>query len=929
MLLAMGFTGKKAIALKLEYIKAFNKMEEQIKLLTYQKEYGRIEEREQKFFSLQKEIADTLCTVADNTSYVKHINYSIAQLHEIVKPFLQKFSEKSTKRGNFMQSGKISLAELKSSCKIWVNWKYQEVNGRMTKVPINSHTGYGAKSDNPDTWSYYEEAVKQQTVLSADGVGLMFGKIDEEYAVCGIDIDAHHQDKNNNAQEVIQLFSGTYVETSPSGNGYHVLFLAKTNEVPTIQQQGKIKLDTAYYCKNPHNELECYIAGLTNRYFTFTGNKVSETDSLADKTEELLIFLEKYMKKENFKKPASPQEGGFSEELPDIQQQFPSDWLEIARKAKNGDKFSALYDNGDISLYNHDESSADMALCSMLAFYLQGDSTAIDEAFRASALYRKKWERADYRQNTIQKAIDACNGTYYTPKSRTSSAKKTRKKIDLSESIEFNGRKQTIAQVRNYIENHPFLTGDEKNCCIDIVRLYDFYISQRYFLFAFTERSDSVRRFAYQNGVYQPVTDEMIKGNIQEFIFQNGGKEFYRPRIANEVFTMLTWTSQFLVPEEALNADENIINFRNGILHLDTMQLFPHSPQILSTIQLSCSWNGEQPAPVFDNFMYTFTSGNQEKAQLLLEFIGGCLSNADGSRFKKALIVWGEGDSGKSVLRNLVTKLLGENNQSGGSLARLEDRFGSIELYQRRIYGSPDLGYINVAQTTIFKNITGGDVIPIEQKNQPAFQYKYKGFVWFGCNKLPKFPPDPATYNRFIIVKCNNVIPKEKQDLKLLDKLLAESSGILYKVIIAFRQVLARKHFTEPVESNEIMKQYKVDNSIYIQFFNECCLMRTLSNQTYDVKDGCKVADIHKALKNWCGINFPSMKVSKAHFIEELTNENIDCQILKRNNGNRYYPFTLTKQAKFELGIFCDTADSNCHDNYTPDYEYSGYSNNY
>ena len=839
---------------------------------------------------------------------------------------------------------KISLAELKSACKIWVNWKYQEVNGRTTKVPLNSHTGYKAKSDNPDTWSSYDEAVQQQAFLSADGIGLMFGKIDEEYAVCGIDIDAHHCDDNKQAQEVIELFNGTYVETSPSGNGFHILFLAKPSQVPTVQMYGKMKLNTKYYYKNPHNELECYIAGLTNRYFTFTGNKISEKDALIDKTEELLIFLDKYMQKENFKTPTNSQnfqapiedkkavsESVFPStpaEASDIQQQLPSDWLEVARKAKNGDKFSALYDFGDVSLYNNDDSSADMALCSMLAFYLQGDSVAIDKAFRASALYRQKWERADYRQNTIQKAIDACNGTYYTPKSKSSTAKRTKKENDLSKLIEFNGRRQTIEQVRKYIENHPFLAGNEKNCYIDIVRLYDFYISQRCFLFATTERSDSVRRFAYQNGVYQSVTDEMIKGNIQEFIFQNGGKEFYRPRIANEVFTMLTWTSRFLVPEEALNADENIINFRNGILHLDTMQLFPHSPNIFSTIQLPCNWNGEQPTPIFDNFMHTFTSGNMEKAQLLQEFIGGCLSNVDGSRFKKALIVWGEGDSGKSVLRNLVTRLLGENNQSGGSLARLEDRFGSIELYQRRIYGSPDLGYINVAQTTIFKNITGGDVIPIEQKNQPAFQYKYKGFVWFGCNKLPKFPPDPATYNRFIIVKCSNVIPKEKQDLNLLDKLLTESSGILYKVIMSFKQVLARKHFTEPAESKEIMKQYKVDNSIYIQFFNECCLMRTIYNNTYDVKDGCKVADIHKALKNWCGINFPSMKVSKAHFIEELNNENIDCQILKRNNGNRYYPFTLTQQAKSELGVLCDTVENGYSDgSYNPNYGYNGYNN--
>ena len=161
----------------------------------------------------------------------------------------------------------------------------------------------------------------------------------------------------------------------------------------TTNKNGAEKLDTKYNQKNPKNGLESYFSGLTNRYLTFTGDRVSDTDTITDKTEEILYFIEKYMYK-----------GG---------ERLSKNILDIARKSKNGAKFIALYDRGDISAYNNDESSADIALCNILAFYLQGDTNAIDTAFRGSALYRQKWERADYREATISKAVALCGGEYY------------------------------------------------------------------------------------------------------------------------------------------------------------------------------------------------------------------------------------------------------------------------------------------------------------------------------------------------------------------------------------------------------------------------------------------------------------------------------------------------------------------------------------
>ena len=62
---------------------------------------------------------------------------------------------------------------------------------------------------------------------------------------------------------------------------------------------------------------------------------------------------------------------------------------------------------GDLSAYNDDHSTADFALCIQLAKKHGCNAFKIDDEFRTSALYRSKWERDDYRENTITRAVTA------------------------------------------------------------------------------------------------------------------------------------------------------------------------------------------------------------------------------------------------------------------------------------------------------------------------------------------------------------------------------------------------------------------------------------------------------------------------------------------------------------------------------------------
>ena len=71
-------------------------------------------------------------------------------------------------------------------------------------------------------------------------------------------------------------------------------------------------------------------------------------------------------------------------------EEISKDIIEIINSSRQAEKFQKLYLYGDTSEYSNDDSSADMALCCILAYYCGEDFELIDTMFRQSKLYRKK-----------------------------------------------------------------------------------------------------------------------------------------------------------------------------------------------------------------------------------------------------------------------------------------------------------------------------------------------------------------------------------------------------------------------------------------------------------------------------------------------------------------------------------------------------------
>lgn len=269
----------------------------------------------------------------------------------------------------------------------WVGWRNEQRRDGPTKVPYSAKTGKAASSTDPSTWAPFELASAYAEKAGLDGVGYVFAHDDP---FTGVDLD-HCRDPETGsieprATDIIKRLA-SYTETSPSGNGIHILVRA---QLPAgRRRQGPI---------------EMYDSG---RYFTVTGAHVDGTPvTIMDRKSEI-----EALHAELFGEIAESRENGH--EAPAGGRLADAEILERAGRAANGPKLRALW-AGDTAGYAS-ASEADLGLCSLLAFWTQ-DAGQLDRLFRASGLMRNKWDSqhgvATYAELTIAKALSERHEVY-------------------------------------------------------------------------------------------------------------------------------------------------------------------------------------------------------------------------------------------------------------------------------------------------------------------------------------------------------------------------------------------------------------------------------------------------------------------------------------------------------------------------------------
>ena len=285
----------------------------------------------------------------------------------------------------------------------WVCWKFQKRGGKNTKIPYNPKTGGMAKSNSPETWASFDTAVNAFSGGTYDGIGFELGSS----PFVGIDIDHCIKDGqlSKESEKIISDFK-SYTELSPSGTGIHIIVKADIED-----GRGRRK-----------GNIEIYPAG---RFFTVTGNVIPGYEKISTDEKALQALIAIVDAKTPLQElPQNP--------LIDPPEMLDDELISKIRRSNQGAKFKALYDRGDSSEYDGDESAADQALLNILAWWTNGDALQMERIFSSSMLGRRdKWlNRQDYRDRTIQEAIAGQNGNGYDPVKYKEQKQLNKMKID-------------------------------------------------------------------------------------------------------------------------------------------------------------------------------------------------------------------------------------------------------------------------------------------------------------------------------------------------------------------------------------------------------------------------------------------------------------------------------------------------------------------
>lgn len=268
---------------------------------------------------------------------------------------------------------------------IWALWRIEaDPKGRPTKVPYSAHSNRRASSIDPATWGTFSQVMNRFRTRPGfyNGISLMITK---DYELVFIDIDHCIDDDgvmNETAADIIGAFSGQYIEYSQSGSGVHII------------TKGKIPRSF----KNSRNGVEMYN---DKRFCALTGDVLEEADPYVNQPAIDFVF-KKYKTPEHIVKRVISQNTALQKD---------DKWV-IERASSRNNKFSLLYSGNWQAAGYSSQSEADLSLCIILAFWTDGNTEQIDRLFRSSGLYRQKWDRDDYREATIQKALDCTIETY-------------------------------------------------------------------------------------------------------------------------------------------------------------------------------------------------------------------------------------------------------------------------------------------------------------------------------------------------------------------------------------------------------------------------------------------------------------------------------------------------------------------------------------
>ena len=265
------------------------------------------------------------------------------------------------------------------------------------------------------------------------------------------------------------------------------------------------------------------------------------------------------------------------------------------------------------------------------------------------------------------------------------------------------------------------------------------------------------------------------------------------------------------------------VAFENGVLDVRTGRLRAHRAEdylesVLPWVWDAKAFNVKWHEALDDYFGEASEDGRHAALQEFAGYI--CLSS---NKFKRALFLWGAGDTAKSLIVDVLAAIVGFERTSQLALEHMDDPKMRGVIKGKRLNVATEVSGRALIADAGFKVLVAGDPVLIDRKFKHQEMYRPIAKHVIAANSLPALRGRAAeVFSRFIILPLDRVFLPSEQDKDLTEKVLADMPGVLAWAIAGARRLLENGGlFTAITASSPVLDEWEAEVNPMRDFIRE------------------------------------------------------------------------------------------------------------
>jgi putative DNA primase/helicase len=390
--------------------------------------------------------------------------------------------------------------------------------------------------------------------------------------------------------------------------------------------------------------------------------------------------------------------------------------------------------------------------------------------------------------------------------------------------------------------------------------------------------------FQYERTEWRSITDDQLKKVVLETL-DDVPKDKVRRTAA-----MMNDVTDILRARQAAGADPfheigtppAIINCLNGELHLGAtgnVRFLHHSPKSGLRHTLPITYDEKASCPEYDRALTQIFSKAKAPEELIRhwhEVMGYIIQP---TRLHAIIVVmFGEGDNGKTKLVKTTMKLLGPNAAHCGGIQDLgTSRFAIGSLRGKLLFVDDDVNIDARLPDGLLKALSEGKSMMGEEKYKNPLSFEARAVPMLLCNNAPSLQDvSHGMLRRLHIMPFDKVFKGKEKDDGLFVRIWAnELPGVLNRALEGLKRLQERDHFELPRDARRAAKKWLEQANLFMAFIDDAC--------EREPSGRASMKTVYERFINWAKSSGITKPVTRPQLKRDLQHAGFE---VKKSNGD-------------------------------------------